>query len=385
MSRKLLALLVLVSACGMDDPTAGPLLKQENPAAPAPPAELVSVAGTTLWPYTGADLSGAPQDPVNLIFTGVTDPRVIRQALFALDGNRPPFGGDAPFNCTWQDAMGDEQAAWTEPSGWTGSAVQLACGPYGPLRFHLRLFPAGETVVANAHFEVLIPNTTEHQVLSWELAEQLVTYDLMRTGLLDPGQPVAPSGPINQAPAFRGIPAVIYNELGPLWAALGAPPTAVQDPMPIPNDGVAMVFAVASTLPVVADNRDERFTIMFNQAIPKPFCVGQGSGYVYVQGPVELRQQVRVTASGEYVRTFNASGRLQITPLDPTTGQPSGETYQAVVEEQHRARFDGVGVDVSSRKMLSETPPIGAARGRLTSWLRVGPVLDAGTEVRCGA
>lgn len=384
MTKKLLALLVLVSACGTDDSAVGPTLRRGDPAVPAAPAELVTVAGTTLWPYTGADLSGSPQDPINLILTGVTDPRVIRQALFALDGNRPEFGGDAPFNCTWHDAMGDEQAAWTEPTGWIGSAIQLACGPYGPLRFHVRLFAANGVTVANAHFEVQIPQTTEHQVLSWELAEQLVTYDLLRTGLLDPDQPVVPSGPINQAPAFRGIPAVIYNELGPLWTALGAPPTAVMDPMPIPNDGVAMVFAVASTLPVVPDSRDEQFTIMFDQVIPKPFCVGQGSGYVYVQGPVDLHQQVRVTGSGEYVRTFDATGHLNITPIDPTTGQPSGETYQAVVQEQHHARFDGVGADVASRKMQSETPPSSPERGRFSSWLRVGPVLDAGTEVRCG-
>ena len=65
-----------------------------------------------------------------------------------------------------------------------GAAAE--CGTYGPIRFHLRLVKLGALTIGNAHFEVLIPGTTDHQVLSWELAEQLVTYDLARTGLSAP-------------------------------------------------------------------------------------------------------------------------------------------------------------------------------------------------------
>lgn len=66
------------------------------------------------------------------------------------------------------------QTAYDARAGWVGSAIQLQCGDYGPIRFHLRLFEAGDYTLANVHFELLIPNTTEHQVLSVELAEQLV-------------------------------------------------------------------------------------------------------------------------------------------------------------------------------------------------------------------
>ena len=70
---------------------------------PPPPTDLVSVpeAGV-FWPYTGRDYSGSPTDPINLVFLGDADPRLIRQALLALDGNRTAFGfPDAfPFNCT---------------------------------------------------------------------------------------------------------------------------------------------------------------------------------------------------------------------------------------------------------------------------------------------
>ncbi|MEX0690765.1 MAG: hypothetical protein WD934_10065 [Gemmatimonadales bacterium] len=384
MLRKSLALLAALAACADDPPTGGADLHNARPPFVVAPTPLVAVAGTALWPYTSADLSETGQDPVNLIFSGITDPLVIRQALFALDGARPAFGANAPFDCTWHDAIGDEQAAWTEPAGWTGSAVQLACGPFGPLRFHLRLFPSAGVMVANAHFEVLIPGTTEHQVLSWELAEQFVTFDLVRTGLLHAEQPLYPSPVITQTPAFRGIPAVIYNGLGPLWAALGAPAEAVQDPMPIPNDGVATVFNVASTIPVLADDRTDAFTIQFDQIIPKPFCVGDGTGYVYVNGPVDLTQRVQVRANGKYVRTFAARGDLVVTPVDPTTGGPAGASYRALVSEDHRARLDGAMMDVSSKRIQEELPMVGSARGRLMSWLRVGQAPDAGTVIRCG-
>ena len=72
-----------------------------------------------VWPYTTSDFE-IPSDPVNLVFPG-SDPREIRQAFLALDGNRTPsFPAQAPFNCTWTDAMGYEQAAWAETEGWVG-------------------------------------------------------------------------------------------------------------------------------------------------------------------------------------------------------------------------------------------------------------------------
>ena len=89
-----------------------------------------------------------------------------------------------PFDCTWEDAIGGHQGAYARETGWSGSAIQLQCGDYEGLRFHLRLFRAGERTIVNAHFETIIPATTEHQVLSWELAEQFAVGDLGRTGVL---------------------------------------------------------------------------------------------------------------------------------------------------------------------------------------------------------
>ena len=75
-----------------------------------------------VWPYTTSDFE-SPSDPVNLVFPG-SDPREIRQALMGLNGNRmPSFPAQAPFDCTWTDAMGYEQAARADPEGWVGAEV----------------------------------------------------------------------------------------------------------------------------------------------------------------------------------------------------------------------------------------------------------------------
>jgi len=117
---------------------------REGRTVPAPEALVsIDVGGhaQTVWPYTSADLTDRPSDPLNLVFAGEADPRQIRAALFALDGNRTAIGlpDVFPFNCTWSDAIGRQQAAWAEAEGWQGSAVQLQCGAYDTLRVHLRM------------------------------------------------------------------------------------------------------------------------------------------------------------------------------------------------------------------------------------------------------
>src|SRR5688572_25000355 len=86
----------------------------EKKTVPAPEALVVlDLAGGTeaVWPYTSADLTDTPKDPLNVVFTGAADPRQVRAALLALDGDRTGFGmPDAfPFNCTWADAIGRQQ------------------------------------------------------------------------------------------------------------------------------------------------------------------------------------------------------------------------------------------------------------------------------------
>ncbi|HWA40324.1 MAG TPA: hypothetical protein VG712_01870, partial [Gemmatimonadales bacterium] len=308
--------------------TAGDALRDRLP----PPAGLVSLAvdGRTLslWPYTGTDFSGSPQDPVNLVFTGRADPRAARSALLALDGNRAAFGfpGVPPFDCTWSDAIGDLQTGWSDQNGWVGSAVQLACGGFGPVRFHLRVFQAGRATLGNAHFEVLIPGTTDHQVLSWELAEQLVAADLVRTGLLT--APPAPTVGINAAPEFRAVPAVIYNLLpGELRQLVGGPAGPVTADVGIATDGRATQVVLAGGAPK-ARGTSQQFTIQFDQVIPRPFCASGPADYILVRGPVDFRKDVRVTGSGALMSVYHARGSLEVTPVNPLTGQAAGPTYR---------------------------------------------------------
>jgi hypothetical protein len=182
------------------------------------PADLVTVENAghslTFWPYTSAGLSDQPSDPINLVFVGKASPVAIRAALMGLDGDRSSLGLPPvpPFNARWTDAFGDAQGTYASEGGWTGSVIQLALGDYGPIRVHLRLFSTkapygdGTWTLGGAHFEVLIPGTTEHQVLSWEIAQQIVVGDLMRSGLISG---VTLTSTINAAPSFRDIPAPI--------------------------------------------------------------------------------------------------------------------------------------------------------------------------------
>ncbi len=352
-----------------------------KPAAQPPPAPLVTVnfggSAQEFWPFTGSDFSGTPQDPINLIFVGQAAPRAIRAALLSLDGDRTALGfpNTAPFNFTWTDAIGDVQTGYGSSSAWVGGAIQLASGPYGPIRFHLRLFNIGDWTLGNAHFEVLIPGTTDHQVLNWELAEQLVVADFIRSGLLDPGAPFVQTDAINPSP-FREIPAVIYNGLPEeLKALIGGPAGTVSAPVPIGTDGKATILNLAQSLdgqPVVAK---QDFVVQFDQVIPKPFCADGPADFIYVKGPVTFRQQVVLTSSGNYYSEFQALGHLDLTPVDPSTNPPTprGETYRAVVEEHHKSMVTENVTLASSFQLREEIPPAGPFRGRLLIKLDVGP------------
>lgn len=355
------------------------VLRPPSGAVIPSPLLTVSFGGTSreLWPFTGSDFSGAPRDPVNLIFVGQSDPRIIRAALLSLNGDRTAFGfpNVFPFNCTWTDAVGDVQTGYATASGWVGSAIQLACGTYGPLRFHLRLFNVGDWTLGGAHFEVLIPGTTEHQVLSWELAEQLVVVDFLRSGLLDPTLPLLPTGVINPSP-YREIPAVIYNGLpADLKALIGGPPGNVSDPVPLTTDGKATILNIAQSvngLPVVAK---QDFVVQFDQVIPKPFCASGPFDFVLVQGPVNFSQKIVMTPAGNFLSRFLAQGHLDVTPVNPLTDPPTplGETYRALVNQDNRGIITDNVTLVSSFQMQIEIPPTGPFRGRLVVKLKVGP------------
>jgi hypothetical protein len=377
------ATLVLLAACQDAHPPIGASSLIEPSAsvtAAPPPAPLVSVAaaGTSLtfWPYTGTSFDGERSDPINLVFVGEADPLSIREALFALDGNRTALGfpAQAPFNCTWRDAIGGEQTGYSAASAWEGSVLQLECGDYSGIRFHVRLFPAGEWTLANAHVDLLIPGTTDHQVLSWELAEQLVAADFVRAvqrfpGLL--GAMPAPSAPIHQAP-FREIPAMIYNLLPPpLRQLAGGPQTNVTAGVPIQTDGRATVIDLRRSIEPTAGVVTQEFEIPFNQTIPKPFC-NPGDAFVRAVGPVAFSQEVRVSASGNLQRQWTARGALDVTSVNPFTGAPIGPTERADVVDRGNVHTNRQvrQVDYSRRQQLNTTA---GSPQRLTVDLKVGP------------
>lgn len=320
---------------------------QSDPAAPSP---LVTVAvgntSTTFFPYTGDDFTGAPKDPINAIFTGYADPLQIRAALRRLDGNRTAFGLPAapPFNCTWKDAIGDEQTGYGTAEGWTGSAVQLACGEYSPFRFHMRLFRNGSSTFAGVHMDLHIAGTNEHEAIAWELPEQILVVDMIRSGIL--GAAPGLSAPITQTPTFREIRA-------PVWAAMPAQLKAlvgVTTGPAIPNDGRARLFQIAVAEPVVADVVEQDFIIQFNQVIPKPFCAGP-TDFVFVQGPLHFTGDARVTPAGTYHRQQRVTAELSVLPVNPLTGQPIGAPLNAHILDEHVAGFGPGGADANMRRL----------------------------------
>lgn len=332
-----------------------------NGGRPSRPAGTLSVQlgndAETLWPYTGTDFS-TPSDPINLVFLGEADPRQVRQALMSVGGDRTAFGipNQFPFNCVWADAIGRHQTAWAKADGWQGSAIQMQCGDYGILRFHLRLFREGSRTLGNAHFEVLIPGTTDHEVLSWEFAEQFVKLDMSRSGAL--AAPPVETVPISPAPGFGTIRTVIFNGLPvALRFALGLPLANQTDPVPRPTDGKATVLTLWPPLDRERTAAHREYDQIFNQVIPRPFCSAGPLDYLKVQGPIHFVHDVGTTRFGSYEATFTASGLLDVVPLNPLTGEVTGAPFQARVTERHRSfltDYKGQAGHVVTQKLLGE-------------------------------
>lgn len=354
--------ILAAAVCGCDSDS--PTKVHRTPSGPPPPPVLAQVGfadeNLTFWPYAGSTLDNQGSDPINLIFVGRASPVEIRAALLGLDGDRSALGLPAvePFTSTWSDANGDVQATYAEDGGWVGGVVQLQLGSYGPLRVHLRLFSTtagfgdqGTWTLGSAHFELVIPNTADHQVLSWELAEQVVAGDLVRSGLLDVASPSGSALGINSAPGYREILPAIYNELPvELRLLIQGPLENVTAPVPIPTDGSATILALAGATAIVPGIFTDTFSTVYDMVMPKPFCNAQGSEWVRVVGPIEFFKTVTVSANGSYHFESGYSGELTIRPVDMATNPPvpAGERYPAEVSDTQMGVITGGRWEVSS-------------------------------------
>ena len=361
---------VLVFA-GLMVPGAGTLAAgQGNPRPPAP-QELVEVAAggesLTIWPYTTSDFQ-APSDPINLVFPDA-DPRTIRQELLKLDGTRPPFASVPAGNCRWTDAMGYEQAAYGRPRGWAGGEVQLACVPAGkplgdPFRFHVRLFRLGKDTVGAAHYEILIPGSAEHEVLSWDLARDFLTYDAARAGAIagDPA-PVIPGG------SFRAVRGLLYKSLydyaggalRPLLDQLLPLPNDSNGDRPIPTNGHGAVLSLTAAFQPERTTAVTTTQVGWSIVVPKPFCATGPYDLVQLSGPLNFTMSVRTGDDGRYERTYVVGGTLTGVPLglrpDGTIG-PVAPPAAVPVFEVHRATLDDHRgqVSESAEQTLLGTP-----------------------------
>jgi hypothetical protein len=380
----LLAFLTLAVAIGCTDdrdPVAAetPQADVNRSAYPAP-AGLVTGDGVEFLPYTLNHYEAENQDPINLIFAGNASPLTIRAALMSLNGDRtglaalnPALAPLATFDCTWKDALGgDEQVTYANDK-WAGSVIQLACGDYQPYRFHMRLFQAGDHTVANAHFEILIPGTADHQVLSWELAETLVFADFLRGGL---GAVTGVASGINPSPTFRTIIPEIFNGLpGDLKYIVTGNPSYVADaPVGIPNDGNATIVQVTTSVTPQPGASEQHITLPYDIVAPKPICNPNGDKYINITGSVDLWQTDVLTRTGEYRMDFRASGRLTVTPVNPLTGEVIGASQTAIVRQVQSATL-WRRVASTSRSFIQTLLPVGSAEGgRSQMNLQWGPL-----------
>jgi hypothetical protein len=372
-------LFVVASACDTaQDPTSADALitNARTPSAQvqlsgfAAPSGLVTIQqgdiDATVWPYTSTGFSTTPQDPINLVFTGAADPRQIRATLLGLSGSGRP-GPLASFTCTWSDAVGDPQTGYSESEGWVPSALQVQCGNFSGPRVHIRIFRQGNITVANAHYEILIPGTNMHEVLSWELAQALVTADLARSGFLASAPTL--TNQITAAPYYRTVQAPIVaslaaQQIAGLGLLVNGDGTAS-----IPNDGRASVLTLASAPSVTEGLVESNFVLQFGQVIPKPFCAAGTTGYLFASGPITVHMRSGIV-DGNFESTTTSEGTLTLMEFNPATRQPTSAPYQGVVSERTSVKLtNGSGwVDFFSRRV--ETPDAGPTRGSRTEILR---------------
>ena len=351
-------------------------------ASPPPGTVMVDVdgAGEVVWPYTGGDFGEMLKDPINVVFLGETDPRWIRAALMAVNGDRTAFGLPAapPFNCRWTDAIGYHQTSYAAGE-WAGSAVQLECGDYTGLRTHLRLFRFGRFTLGGAHFEIMPPGTADHFPFSWEFAEAMVRLDLQRSGLL--AEPPGLTPPLSQTPHYRTIDHRIVNALPVALRALTGLPLAPQSaPVPIPNDGRASILRLGSA-PMPEPYEFTRTLVrVYATVAPRPFCSSGPADLIRIEGPLDMEHRVAISPELEYHAEFDVTGSLTVTPVDPA-GNPIGPPVEGRVRERQLSTLsDGQAWAENVIRRTLMTDPEQA----LFQKLRVGAQERFELDVDCG-
>jgi hypothetical protein len=140
----------------------------------------------------------------------------------------------------------------------------------------------------------------------------------------------------------------------------------------IATNGSATVLTVTGNVQPVANVDVEDLVVAYGQTVPKPFCASGPSSLVRIEGPISLKQRAQLTPGGEYTVNFTATGGVTVTPIDGTTGLPSGAPYRARIVERHAGHLNDVLQSAFSLRQQNELPPTGADRGSLHELLQVG-------------
>jgi hypothetical protein len=172
---------------------------------------------------------------------------------------------------------------------------------------------------------------------------------------------------IYSAPTFREIPAIIYNGLPQdLRDLIGGPPAPVGEPVGIASSGTATILNLAESAPIAPGTWNDAFTLTYGQLVPKPICNASGSEYVFLSGPVTFRTAVTVDDTGLLSYGASYSGRLEVTPVDPTTNPPTplGSPYYANVSMEQGGQLDA---DAASVQQMVKRIGVGERGAQLYS------------------
>jgi hypothetical protein len=141
--------------------------------------------------------------------------------------------------------------------------------------------------------------------------------------------------------------------------------------VPIGTDGEATVFNLSTSPAGSPVGSDQSLVIQYGQVIPRPFCAS-GAEFLRVEGAVNLRKSVQVAEGGSLASEFNASGRLRLTPVDPSTGTPIAPSYEAEVMDHQVTHFDDRGGWIEGLQVQTELPRSVSGHGQRMIRIRLG-------------